>query len=186
MNLSGLSYLQFLLVDAFVTLYLFWRIHETGSWSAINPLSASRVKRQERIESAARMLAYYFCLIAMALFMGRDGIMAAQELQDVDLCRASVYLGQQVAPLDVPQQPGIRQGLRLWTFGMAFLFLALGLVMLNWSSHSVKQVLGDNSPLGDVPGKALAGFGLASFIFTIVAHFVAYGKEDDMARARSN
>ncbi|ORX69239.1 hypothetical protein DL89DRAFT_293659 [Linderina pennispora] len=155
MNLSGLSYLQFLLVDAFVTLYLFWRIHETGSWSAINPLSASR--------SAARMLAYYFCLIAMALFMGRDGIMAAQELQDVE----------SVSRIGLSGPAGIRQGLRLWTFGMAFLFLALGLVMLNWSSHSVKQVLGDNSPLGDVPGKALAGFGLASFIFTIVAHFVA-------------
>ncbi|KAJ2462748.1 hypothetical protein GGI02_005395, partial [Coemansia sp. RSA 2322] len=111
MNLSGLSYLQFLLVDAFVVIYLFMRVHETRSWSGINPVSVLRRDRPGRKGDIARLAAFYGSVAASALFIAKDAIMAGQEFNDVNLCRDSVYLQETVTPLDAKQIPGIKKGL---------------------------------------------------------------------------
>ncbi|KAJ2886167.1 hypothetical protein IWW38_005252, partial [Coemansia aciculifera] len=131
MNLSGLSYIQFLLVDAFVVIYLFIRIHSTGSWAGINPVSALRSRRND---SLMRLVGFFSCVAASALTIAKDAIMSGQELDDVNLCRESVYLRQPVTPLDSVQLPGIKVGLLLWDLSSGFHLLALGCLLASWAS----------------------------------------------------
>ncbi|KAJ2234587.1 hypothetical protein GGH97_005759, partial [Coemansia sp. RSA 475] len=113
MNLSGLSYLQFSLVDAFVAVYMLLRVHDTQSWASINPISVLRQGRGTRLSTLVTMLGFYSSLAATVLFLAKDGIMAGNELDDVNLCRAAVYLLQQVTPPDEQQLPDVKNGLLL-------------------------------------------------------------------------
>ncbi|KAJ1945225.1 hypothetical protein GGF37_001796, partial [Kickxella alabastrina] len=114
MNISGLSYLQYLLIDAFVAIYIFIHVHLSGNWSSIVPFSALRLDPQSRNDAFFKILGFYSSLVGTILFMVKDGIMAAQEIQDVRLCQASVYAREDVVPLDQQQLPDIERGLMLW------------------------------------------------------------------------
>ncbi|KAJ2773767.1 hypothetical protein IWQ57_001146, partial [Coemansia nantahalensis] len=126
MNISGLSYLQFALVDGVAAVYLLLRVCETRAWSRINPVSVLRQGPSTRGSGLATMVGYFSCVAATVLFLVKDGLMAHQELQDVALCRAAVYLREEVTPTDAQQLPVIKTGLLLWDLGSALQILALG------------------------------------------------------------
>ncbi|KAJ2803182.1 hypothetical protein H4R20_002994 [Coemansia guatemalensis] len=183
MNLSGLSYLQFSLVDALVAIYLVVRVHETGSWARINPLW---VMRQGKGGSTiVTMIAFYSCIAATALFLVKDGLMANQELDDVNLCRAAVYLRQTVTPLDDQQLPVVKTGLLLWNLGTAFQLAALGCMMSLWGAAPVRRLLGARALMGGKTALAMIALGAVGWVAAVVSHFVSADKEDDPARARS-
>ncbi|KAJ1994782.1 hypothetical protein GGI25_001440 [Coemansia spiralis] len=186
MNLSGLSYLQFSLVDGFVLLYLFLRIHGTQSWPGINPFSVLRASQRSRGSGIVAMIGFYCCVIATALFLAKDGIMANQELQDVALCRSAVYLQEKVTPLDSEELPGIKKGLVLWDIATGFHLLALGCVMCNWASAPLRQLLGKSALMNTPTGLSMLGLGGVGLIAAIVSHIGAFnGLSNDPSRARS-
>ncbi|KAI8322863.1 hypothetical protein GQ54DRAFT_303765 [Martensiomyces pterosporus] len=185
MNLSGLSYLQFLVVDAFIAIYLFLRINETRAWASINPVSVLRLNSPNRADATVRMIGFYSCLLAVALFMARDGIMASMELQDVNLCRAAIYLGQTVTPLDAQQLPDIKKGLDLWDVGSAFILVAMGCVMRTWASVSLRRMLGKDTLLSVAAGQLMLAFGFVSFTITLIVHFAVFKNPSDISVARS-
>ncbi|KAJ2082196.1 hypothetical protein H4R24_001766 [Coemansia sp. RSA 988] len=183
MNLSGLSYLQFSLVDALVAIYLLVRVHETGSWARINPLW---VMRQGRGGSTiVTMVSFYSCIAATALFLVKDGLMANQELDDVNLCRAAVYMQRTVTPLDDQQLPVIKTGLLLWNLAAAFQLVALGCMMSLWGAAAVRRLLGARALMGGKAALAMIALGAVGWVAAVVSHFVSADKEDDPAEARS-
>ncbi|KAJ1661767.1 hypothetical protein EV178_006417 [Coemansia sp. RSA 1646] len=186
MNLSGLSYLQFSLVDGFVLVYLFLRVHMVHGWSEINPISVLRLSPRNRGSGLVTLLGFYSCVAASALFLAKDAIMAGQELDDVALCRTAVYVQQKVTPLDTQQLSGVKAGLVLWNVASGLQLLALGCVMCNWASATVQQMLGSSTLMRPATGKGLLGLGALGLIGAIVSHaaaFHTYG--DNTARARS-
>ncbi|KAJ2792191.1 hypothetical protein GGI18_000595 [Coemansia linderi] len=174
MNLTGLSYMQFLLVDAFVCIYLFLRIHETGNWAGINPVSVLRLSGSKRNEQVVRLLGFFSCVTATALSIAKDAIMSTQEFDDVNLCRVSVYMQQPVTPLNDSQLPGIKTGLLLWDFSSGLHLLAMGCALWGWARQS--GVL--NS------GRLLMAWGVFGLVVAISVHFGVH-RGDDAARARS-
>ncbi|KAJ1798122.1 hypothetical protein LPJ59_002702 [Coemansia sp. RSA 2399] len=186
MNLSGLSYLQFSLVDGFVLVYMFMRVHMVRGWAEINPISVMRLSPRNRGSGVVTLVGFYSCVFASALFLAKDAIMAGQELDDVALCRTAVYLQQKVTPLDSEQQPGINKGLALWDVGSGLQLLALGCVMCNWASATVQQMLGASTLMRSSTGKGMLGFGAIGLVGAVVSHGVAFHSYgDDSASARS-
>ncbi|KAJ2856280.1 hypothetical protein GGI22_003867, partial [Coemansia erecta] len=186
MNLSGLSYLQFSLVDGFVLVYMFVRVHMVRGWAEINPISVMRLSPRNRGSGAVTLVGFYSCVIASALFLAKDVIMAGQELDDVALCRTAVYLQQKVTPLDSKQQPGISKGLALWNVGSGLQLLALGCVMCNWASATLQQMLGASTLMRSSTGKGLLGLGALGLVGVVVSHGVAFHSYgDNSASARS-
>ncbi|KAJ2313371.1 hypothetical protein IWW52_004585, partial [Coemansia sp. RSA 2704] len=186
MNISGLSYLQFSLVDALIALYLLLRVHETQSWSSINPISVVRQARSTRTSALATMLGFYSCLAATVLFLVKDSIMAKQEMDDVNLCRTAVYLQQTVTPLDSEQLPDIKTGLLLWNLGTAFHLWGLGCVMYLWASAPLRRLLGRRAVITTGAGLSLLALGALGWVGVVAAHFAAFGKlGDNTANARS-
>ncbi|KAJ2459187.1 hypothetical protein GGF42_001621 [Coemansia sp. RSA 2424] len=182
MNLSGLSYVQFLLVDAFVAIYLFIRIHETGSWAGINPIAALRRNRNGEL---ARLLGFYCCVAASALAIAKDAIMSGQELDDVNLCRESIYTRRPVTPLDAVQLPGIKTGLLLWDVSSGFHLLALGCMLSFWaSSMPLRHILGKDGFMNSTARKLMLAWGGAGLVVAIAVHFGVH-QGDETARARS-
>ncbi|KAJ2733727.1 hypothetical protein IW152_002832 [Coemansia sp. BCRC 34962] len=176
MNLTGLSYMQFLLVDAFVCIYLFLRINETGNWAGINLVSVWRLSGSKRNEQAVRLLGFFSCVTATALSIAKDAIMSTQEFDDVNLCRVSVYLQQPVVPLNDSQLPGIKTGLLLWDFSSGLHLLAMGCVLCGWAQQS--------GALSSGGRRLLMAWGILGFIVAVAVHFGVH-KGDDTARARS-
>ncbi|KAJ1956757.1 hypothetical protein GGI12_005223, partial [Dipsacomyces acuminosporus] len=119
------------------------------------------------------------------LFMVRDGIMASMEVQDVDLCRASVYLRQSVLPLDEKQMPDIKRGLELWDIGSAFTFIAMGCVMRNWASVPIRKMLGKDTLLSIAAGQIMLAFGVVSFVVTLIVRYTVSKSAADPSIARS-
>ncbi|KAJ2616629.1 hypothetical protein EV177_000967 [Coemansia sp. RSA 1804] len=186
MNLSGLSYLQFALVDGFVLVYLFLRVHMVRGWAEINPVSVARLSSRSRGSGMVTLVGFYSSVAASALFLAKDAIMAGQELDDVALCRTAVYLQQSVTPLDTQQLDGVKRGLALWDVGSGLQLLALGCVMSMWASGTVRQLLGPTTLLRAATGWALLGLGGLGLVGAVVSHaaaFHSYG--DDAGRARS-
>ncbi|KAJ2744774.1 hypothetical protein GGI20_002702 [Coemansia sp. BCRC 34301] len=182
MNLSGLSYIQFLLVDAFVVIYLFVRIHETGSWASISPFA---VLCRSRNGEFVRLLGFYSCVVASALAIAKDAIMSGQELDDVGLCRESVYLRRPVVPLDSVQLSGVKTGLLLWDVSSGFHLLALGCLLSFWaSSMALRQILGKDGFMDSKTRKLMLAWGIAGLAVAIGVHFGVH-QGDDTARARS-
>ncbi|KAJ2706199.1 hypothetical protein FB645_001835 [Coemansia sp. IMI 203386] len=185
MNLSGLSYLQFLLVDAFVALYLFLHVHLSQNWSGIVPFSVLRQDPHARIDSLVKMTGFYCCLVGSIFFLVKDGIMADQEFDDVALCRQSVYQNIDVVPLDLEQLPDITKGLMLWNLGTGFHLMALGCAMYCWAASSLRQVLGNNTLMNAATGFSMFGMGFVGFIIAIATHFGIFNAIDEPSRARS-
>ncbi|KAJ1800279.1 hypothetical protein LPJ56_006517, partial [Coemansia sp. RSA 2599] len=185
MNLSGLSYLQFLLVDVFVALYLFLHLHLSQNWSGIAPFSALRQDPHARIDALIKMIGFYCCLAGTLLFLVKDGIMADQEFDDVALCRQSVYQNIDVVPLDLEQLPDIKKGLLLWNLGTGFHLMALGCAMHCWAANSLRKVLGNNTLMSAATGFSMFGIGFAGFIVAIATHFGLFSAMDEPSRARS-
>ncbi|KAJ2760754.1 hypothetical protein H4S06_001566, partial [Coemansia sp. BCRC 34490] len=186
MNLSGLSYLQFALVDGFVLVYLFLRVYMVRGWAEINPVSVARLSSRNRGSGMVTLVGFYSSVAASALFLAKDAIMAGQELDDVALCRTAVYLQQSVTPLDTQQLDGVKRGLALWDVGSGLQLLALGCVMSMWASGTVRQLLGPTTLLRAATGWALLGLGGLGLVGAVVSHaaaFHSYG--DDAGRARS-
>ncbi|KAJ2617058.1 hypothetical protein H4S08_000478 [Coemansia sp. RSA 1365] len=183
MNLSGLSYLQFSVVDALVAIYLVIRVHETGSWSRINPLWVMR--QAKRGSNIVTMVAFYCCITATILFLVKDGLMSNQELDDVNLCRTAIYMRQIVTPLDQQQLPVIKTGLLLWNLGSAFQLAALGCMMSLWGAVPLRRLLGVRAPMGGRTALAMVALGAVGLVAAVVSHFVSADKEGDPARARS-
>ncbi|KAJ2751585.1 hypothetical protein GGI19_004389 [Coemansia pectinata] len=183
MNLSGLSYMQFLLVDAFVVIYLFLRINQTGNWASINPLSVLRLNGDKRNGQLVRLLGFYSCVVATALSIAKDAIMSAQEFDDVDLCRESVYLRRPVTPLDAGQLPGIKTGLLLWDLSSGLHLLALGCLLCGWA-YPLQRILGKDGILNSGARKLMLAWGLAGLVIAIAVHFGVH-RGDNTAKARS-
>ncbi|KAJ2832994.1 hypothetical protein J3B01_004606 [Coemansia erecta] len=186
MNLSGLSYLQFSLVDAFVAVYMLLRVHDTQSWASINPISVLRQGRGTRLSTLVTMLGFYSSLAATVLFLAKDGIMAGNELDDVNLCRAAVYLQQQVTPPDEQQLPDVKNGLLLWNLGTAFHLLSLGCVMYLWASAPLRKLLGRKAVMSTMVGIVMLGLGALGWVAVVAAHFATFSAlSDNTANARS-
>ncbi|KAJ2821444.1 hypothetical protein GGI24_004214, partial [Coemansia furcata] len=183
MNLSGLSYMQFLLVDAFVIIYLFLRINETGNWASINPLSVLQANWDKRSGILVRLVGFYSCVAATALSLAKDAIMSTQEFDDVNLCRESVYLRQPVMPLDSTQLPGIKSGLLLWDLSSGLHLLAMGCLLCNWAYPS-QGILGKDGILNSGARKLMLAWGLTGLVIAIAVHFGVH-MGDDTAKARS-
>ncbi|PIA13080.1 hypothetical protein COEREDRAFT_89835 [Coemansia reversa NRRL 1564] len=131
------------------------------------------------------MVAFYCCIIATVLFLVKDGLMSNQELDDVNLCRAAVYMRQTVTPLDEQQLPVIKTGLLLWNLGSAFQLAALGCMMSLWGAVPVRRLLGVRAPMGGRTALAMVALGAVGWVAAVVSHFVSADKEEDTARARS-
>ncbi|KAJ2354023.1 hypothetical protein GGF43_003351, partial [Coemansia sp. RSA 2618] len=186
MNLSGLSYLQFSLVDAFVAIYMLLRVHDTQSWASINPIAVLQQGRPGRASAAVTMVGFYSSLAATVLFLTKDGIMAGQEMDDVNLCRTAVYLQQRVTPLDDQQLSGVKSGLLLWNLGSALHLISLGCMMYLWASAPLRRLLGRKAVMSTMGGITMLALGALGFAATIAAHFAAFGAmSDDTAKARS-
>ncbi|KAJ2710473.1 hypothetical protein H4R19_003730 [Coemansia spiralis] len=185
MNISGLSYLQFALVDGMVAVYLLLRLCETHGWSRINPLSVLRQGPSTRGSGLVTMLGYFCCVAATVLFVVKDGLMAHQEMQDVALCRAAVYLKQDVRPTDAQQMPVIKTGLLLWDLGAALQILALGCATSLWAARPLRRLLDPRPPMSAAAGMAMLGLGVVGCVAVIATHFVAFGNMAGTADARS-
>ncbi|KAI7824465.1 hypothetical protein BX661DRAFT_172296 [Kickxella alabastrina] len=111
--------------------------------------------------------------------------MAAQEIQDVRLCQASVYAREDVVPLDQQQLPDIERGLMLWNLGTAFHILALGCVMYGWASVSIRQLLGKTTLVSTTAALLMLATGIVGFAGGISSHFGVFSNIGDMSRARS-
>ncbi|KAJ1732296.1 hypothetical protein LPJ61_002108 [Coemansia biformis] len=185
MNISGLSYLQFALVDGVAALYMLLRVLETRDWSQINPVSVLRQGRSTRGKGLVTMLGYFSCLAATVLFLVKDGLMAQQELQDVSLCRAAVYLNQDVTPADAQQLPMIKTGLLLWDLGAAFQVFALGCAAAIWVARPLRRLLDPNPLMSAAAGRALLGLGALGWAAVVATHFAAFKNMTDTGNARS-
>ncbi|KAJ2720064.1 hypothetical protein GGI07_004837 [Coemansia sp. Benny D115] len=186
MNISGLSYLQFLLVDVFVGVYLFLHVFLSRGWVGLfSKTTALRLDPQSRLEGFVKSLGFASCLAGTLLFAVKDGIMARQEMQDVELCQASVYTGADVVPLDDQQLPGIRSGLLLWNIGTAFHLLALGCAMHGWASRGLAQVVGRARLMSGRAGLTMLSLGALGLVAALASHFASFGSIDAMPRARS-
>ncbi|KAJ2890172.1 hypothetical protein GGI21_006270, partial [Coemansia aciculifera] len=152
-------------------------------WAGINPVSALRSRRNG---SLMRLVGFFSCVAASALTIAKDAIMSGQELDDVNLCRESVYLRQPVTPLDSVQLPGIKVGLLLWDLSSGFHLLALGCLLASWaSSLPVRQTLGcKDGIMNGTRRKLMLAWGAVGLAVAIGAHFGAQ-QGDDAARARS-
>ncbi|KAJ2038540.1 hypothetical protein H4S03_002265 [Coemansia sp. S3946] len=175
--------MQFLLVDAFVVIYLFLRINETGNWASINPLSVLRLNGDKRNGQLVRLLGFYSCVTATALSIAKDAIMSSQEFDDVDLCRESVYLRRPVTPLDGTQLPGIKTGLLLWDLSSGLHLLALGCLLCGWA-YPLQRVLGKDGILNSGARKLMLAWGLTGLVIAIAVHFGVH-RDDGTAKARS-
>ncbi|KAJ2385356.1 hypothetical protein GGI05_004726, partial [Coemansia sp. RSA 2603] len=185
MNLSGLSYLQFLLVDAFVAAYLFLHLFLSHNWTGIFVVSTSRQDPRSRVDGLVRVLGFYSCLAGTCLFLVKDGLMAHQEFQDVSLCRASVYQGVDVVPLDQEQLPDIKVGLLLWNLGTGFHLLALGCTMYGWASKSLREMLGNTTLMSANTGYAMLSLGILGLVAAIASHFGSFSNLSNPSNARS-
>ncbi|KAJ2455779.1 hypothetical protein EV183_000626 [Coemansia sp. RSA 2336] len=185
MNLSGLSYLQFSLVDALIAVYLFLRVHETQSWSSINPIAVLRQGRSTRASAVVTLVAFYSCLAATVLFLVKDAIMARLELDDVELCRTAVYLQQTVTPLDNEQLPDVKLGLLLWNLAAAFHMLGLGCMLSLWATSPMHRLLGRKAVMRPAVGLVVLGLGVLGWVAVVASHFAAFGAQDNTANARS-
>ncbi|KAJ2776064.1 hypothetical protein H4R18_005880 [Coemansia javaensis] len=185
MNISGLSYLQFALVDGLAIIYMVVRVHGTKSWQRVSPAAVARQGPSTRGSGVATVLGYFGCLASSILFLVKDGLMARQELDDVETCRAAVYLGQAVEPQDARQLPTIKTGLLLWDLGAALQVLALGCALGLWMSRPLRRLLGPQPLMGAAAGRAALGAGALGAAATVAAHFGAAAAQGDSGRARS-